>query len=149
MNLCMHLDLMMSHFMLLRSQNRLDAELDDFFTVTQSNESSHEEINMLFLLLRQNKIQLGFIVNADTRHNISINSSMHMSFEITLSIYVWSLSSHFISDTVSTFTRSNDLSSRMKLSNSQSDFWKQKINLNSWSTTLTWRRINESLLNIK
>ena len=56
LNLRMHLDLLMSYFMLLRSQNRLSAELSDLFTVSQVKEGPHGEINMLFLLLREGKV---------------------------------------------------------------------------------------------
>ena len=56
LNLQMHLDLLMGHFMLLRSQNRLGAELVDLFTVSQVNEGPHGEVNMLFLLLREGKV---------------------------------------------------------------------------------------------
>ena len=56
LNLRMHLDLLMGHFMLLRSQNRLGAELGDLFTVSQVNEGPHGEVNMLFLLLREGKV---------------------------------------------------------------------------------------------
>jgi len=56
LDLRMHLDLLMGHFMLLRSQNRLGAELGDLFTVPQVNEGPHGEVNMLFLLLREGKV---------------------------------------------------------------------------------------------
>src|SRR5438045_3917 len=50
------LDLCMSHFMLLRSQNRLGPELADMFVIPQENEGVHELVNMLFILLRQGKV---------------------------------------------------------------------------------------------
>jgi hypothetical protein len=56
LDLRMHLDLLMGHFMLLRSQNRVGAELADLFTVPQVNEGPHGEVNMLFLLLREGKV---------------------------------------------------------------------------------------------
>ena len=52
----LRLDLCMGHFMLLRSQNRLGAELADIFTIPQENEGVRGPVNMLFLLLRQGKV---------------------------------------------------------------------------------------------
>lgn len=56
LDLRLHLDLLMGHFMLLRSQNRLGAELADIFIIPQENEGVHGSVNMLFLLLRQGKV---------------------------------------------------------------------------------------------
>jgi len=52
----MHLDLLMGHFMLLHSQNRLSAGLSNLFMMPQINEQPHGEVNMLFLLLREGKV---------------------------------------------------------------------------------------------
>ena len=56
LDLRLRLDLCMGHFMLLRSQNRLGAELADIFIIPQENEGVRGSVNMLFLLLRQGKV---------------------------------------------------------------------------------------------
>ena len=56
LDLRMHLDLLMGHFMLLHSQNRLSAGLSNLFMMPQINEQPHGEVNMLFLLLREGKV---------------------------------------------------------------------------------------------
>ena len=54
-------DLNMGHFFCLRSQNRLLAELADLFVIPQSGEGiDGGAIPMLFLLLRQGKVNVHF-----------------------------------------------------------------------------------------
>ena len=56
-------DLNMGHFFCLRSQNRLLAELADLFTIPQPGEGiDGRAIPMLFLLLRQGKVIINFIL---------------------------------------------------------------------------------------
>lgn len=50
------LDLGMGHFLLLRSQNRLAAELADIFTLPIPDEGVRGTVNMLFFLLRNGKV---------------------------------------------------------------------------------------------
>lgn len=50
------LDLGMGHFLLLRSQNRLAAELADIFTLPIPDEGVRGTVNMLFFLLRSGKV---------------------------------------------------------------------------------------------
>jgi len=52
------LDLCMGHFLLLRSQNRLAAELADIFTLPIPNEGIRGSVNMLFFLLRSGKVPI-------------------------------------------------------------------------------------------
>ena len=49
-------DFLMGHFMLLRSQNRLHAELGDIFVLPQKNEGIRGDVNMLFVKLRDGKV---------------------------------------------------------------------------------------------
>jgi hypothetical protein len=50
------LDLCMGHFLLLRSQNRLAAELADIFILPMPNEGIRGAVNMLFFILRSGKV---------------------------------------------------------------------------------------------
>ena len=50
------LDLCMGHFLFLRSQNRLAAELADIFILPMPNEGIRGAVNMLFFLLRSGKV---------------------------------------------------------------------------------------------
>lgn len=61
-DLRLKLDLLMGHFMLLRSDNRLSAELADLFMIPQAREGVHDDVPMLFLLLRHSKVTLYFIL---------------------------------------------------------------------------------------
>jgi hypothetical protein len=61
-DLRLKLDLLMGHFMLLRSDNRLNAELADLFMIPQAREGVRDDVFMLFLLLRHSKIILYFIL---------------------------------------------------------------------------------------
>jgi hypothetical protein len=56
LDLRLRLDLCMGHFMLLRSQNRIGAELADIFVIPQENEGVRGPVNMLFILLREGKV---------------------------------------------------------------------------------------------
>ena len=70
-NLRLKLDLLMGHFMLLRSDNRLSAELADLFMIPQAQEGvGGGDVPMLFLLLRHSKIIL-----ISNLLNIKIDSS--------------------------------------------------------------------------
>ena len=61
MDFRLKVDLNMSHFFCLRSQNRLLAELADLFVIPQSGEGiDGGAIPMLFLLLRQGKVNVHF-----------------------------------------------------------------------------------------
>jgi hypothetical protein len=60
-DLRLKVDLLMSHFMLLRSDNRLSAELADLFMIPQAREGVHGDVLMLFLLLRHEKVILTLI----------------------------------------------------------------------------------------
>jgi len=55
-DLRLKLDLLMGHFMLLRSDNRLSAELADLFMIPQAGEGVGGDVPMLFLLLRHSKV---------------------------------------------------------------------------------------------
>ena len=55
-DLRLKLDLLMGHFMLLRSDNRLSAELADLFMIPQTREGVNGDVPMLFLLLRHSKV---------------------------------------------------------------------------------------------
>jgi len=56
-DLRLKLDLLMGHFMLLRSDNRLSAELADIFMIPQAREGVGDgDVPMLFLLLRHSKV---------------------------------------------------------------------------------------------
>ena len=69
-DLRLKLDLLMGHFMLLRSDNRLSAELADLFMIPQAQEGVRGDVPMLFLLLRHSKVTLiSFrILNVDPNH---------------------------------------------------------------------------------
>jgi hypothetical protein len=56
MDLRTRLDLLMGHFMLLRSHNRLDAQLADFYLRPQYAEGIRGDQNLLMLLLRKGKV---------------------------------------------------------------------------------------------
>src|SRR5438552_17381030 len=55
-DLRLRLDILMGHFMLLRSDNRLQAELADLFMISQAREGVRGDVPMLFLLLRHSKV---------------------------------------------------------------------------------------------
>ena len=55
-DLRLRLDILMGHFMLLRSDNRLQAELADLFMIPQAREGVRGDVPMLFLLLRHSKV---------------------------------------------------------------------------------------------
>ena len=56
-DLRLKLDLLMGHFMLLRSDNRLSAEFADLFMIPQAREGvGGGDVPMLFLLLRHSNI---------------------------------------------------------------------------------------------
>jgi hypothetical protein len=50
------LNLLMGHWMLLRSQNRLAAELADIFILPIADEGLRGDVNMLFIALRGGKV---------------------------------------------------------------------------------------------
>jgi hypothetical protein len=52
----LRLDLLLAHFMLLRSSNRLQAQLGDLFTFPHDYESPSGPVRMLYLLLRRGKV---------------------------------------------------------------------------------------------
>ena len=55
-DLRLRLNILMRHYMLLRSDNRLSAELADLFMISQAREEVHGDVPMLFLLLRHSKV---------------------------------------------------------------------------------------------
>ena len=55
-NLRLKLDLLIGHFMLLRSDNHLSAELVDLFMIPQAREGVGGDMPMLFLLLHHSKV---------------------------------------------------------------------------------------------
>ena len=55
-DLRLRLNILMGHYMLLRSDNRLSAELADLYMIPQAREGVHDDVLMLFLLLRHFKV---------------------------------------------------------------------------------------------
>ena len=51
----------MGHFMLLRSQNRLEAQLADVYLRSQYNEGVRGDQNLLMLLLRKGKVASSYL----------------------------------------------------------------------------------------
>jgi hypothetical protein len=64
MDLRTRLDLLMGHFMLLRSHNRLDAQLADFYFRPQYQEGIRGDQNLLLLLLRKGKVRSSYTLNS-------------------------------------------------------------------------------------
>ena len=55
------LDILMGHFMLLRSQNRLEAQLADVYMRPQYMEGVRGDQNLLMLLLRKGKVASSYL----------------------------------------------------------------------------------------
>ena len=55
------LDILMGHFMLLRSQNRLEAQLADVYMRPQYMEGVRGDQNLLMLLLRKGKVAFSYL----------------------------------------------------------------------------------------
>ena len=58
------LDILMGHFMLLRSQNRLEAQLADVYIRPQYMEGVRGDQNLLMLLLRKGKVCIFFYLSS-------------------------------------------------------------------------------------
>ena len=97
-NLRLKLDLIMVHFMLLRSDNHLSTELADLFMIPQAREGiGGGDVPMLFLLLRHSKVYpLHQKQNAKNRHKCLEHSNIVMYFVIRMSESAQRVLWHFI-----------------------------------------------------
>jgi hypothetical protein len=55
------LDILMGHFMLLRSQNRLESQLADVYMRPQYNKGVRGDQNLLMLLLQKGKVVSSYV----------------------------------------------------------------------------------------
>jgi hypothetical protein len=121
-DLRLKLDLLMGHFMLLRSDNRLSAELADLFMIPQAREGVSGDVPMLFLLLRHSKVRLDlFRENIKIRRKRWESWSTVMSFVIKTYVNVQSVLWHFIYSFAFTLVMSHGLILRIFLDGKKSN----------------------------